>query len=119
MPFLSYCIFKLSIQTAVVDNDGRFESAPGLGGDVGNPAKRIRKFFPETWIWDLIPVGYVSCTMALLFICKTVVFVFVYLTFVYVLFFLFVFVCFVFFLGGGHLHSVQAFSCNLLISQLL
>ncbi|KAK9962011.1 hypothetical protein ABG768_007397, partial [Culter alburnus] len=29
----------------------------GFGGSVGNPAEKIRKFFPETWIWDLIPVG--------------------------------------------------------------
>lgn len=94
MPFLSYCIFKLSIQTAVVGDGGRpMGLGFGFGGSVGNPAEKIRKFFPETWIWDLIPVGYVSCTMALLFICKTVVFVFVYLTFVYVyvLFFYFVF----------------------------
>lgn len=82
MPFLSYCIYKLSIQTAVVDEGGRFDLVPtgtgfGEGGRI--PAGKIRKFFPETWIWDLIPVGYVSCTMALLFLCKAVVFVYVYL----------------------------------------
>ncbi|XP_026081962.1 alpha-2-macroglobulin-like protein 1 [Carassius auratus] len=29
----------------------------GFGSKVLNPAQKIRKFFPETWIWDLIPVG--------------------------------------------------------------
>lgn len=100
MPFLSYCIYKLSIQTAVVDEGGRFDLVPtgtgfGEGGRI--PAGKIRKFFPETWIWDLIPVGYVSCTMALLFLCKAVVFVYVYLAFVLL-----------FFWGGG-LHTTHSF----------
>lgn len=49
-----------------MDDGGRFDMAPagmGFGGNMRNPAGKIRKFFPETWIWDLIPVGYVSCTM--------------------------------------------------------
>ncbi|KTF90376.1 hypothetical protein cypCar_00011266 [Cyprinus carpio] len=29
----------------------------GFGSKVSNPPQKIRKFFPETWIWDLIPVG--------------------------------------------------------------
>ncbi len=35
-----------------------------IGSNVEIRSQKIRKFFPETWIWDLIPVGYVSCTMA-------------------------------------------------------
>uniref|UniRef100_A0A8C2JS28 Alpha-2-macroglobulin-like protein 1 n=1 Tax=Cyprinus carpio TaxID=7962 RepID=A0A8C2JS28_CYPCA len=35
----------------------------GFGSKVSNPPQKIRKFFPETWIWDLIPVGYLSCTI--------------------------------------------------------
>uniref|UniRef100_A0A8C2Q1B2 Alpha-2-macroglobulin-like 1 n=1 Tax=Cyprinus carpio TaxID=7962 RepID=A0A8C2Q1B2_CYPCA len=67
MPFLSDCIYKLSIQTAAVDN-ARMDvdlAGPeiGFGSKVSNPPQKIRKFFPETWIWDLIPVGYLSCTV--------------------------------------------------------
>uniref|UniRef100_A0A9J8A1V6 Uncharacterized protein n=1 Tax=Cyprinus carpio carpio TaxID=630221 RepID=A0A9J8A1V6_CYPCA len=29
----------------------------GLGPNVEKRTQKIRKFFPETWIWDLIPVG--------------------------------------------------------------
>lgn len=85
MPFLFYCIYKLSIQTAIENDGGRVVLAPegfGVSAKARNSAGKIRKFFPETWIWDLIPVGYVSCTMALLFLCKAVVFVLVYPTFV-------------------------------------
>ncbi|XP_067307945.1 alpha-2-macroglobulin-like protein 1 [Pseudorasbora parva] len=41
-------------------NNIPFDAAPsgmGFGANVRNPAGKIRKFFPETWIWDLIPVG--------------------------------------------------------------
>lgn len=78
MPFFIYWIYKLSIRTATVNDGGRFENAPtgmGAGGNMRNPAGKIRKFFPETWIWDLIPVGYVSCTMAVLFLSKAVFFI--------------------------------------------
>ncbi len=42
-----------------------------FGSNVEIRSQKIRKFFPETWIWDLIPVGYVSCTMALMYILYT------------------------------------------------
>uniref|UniRef100_A0AAY5EPR3 Alpha-2-macroglobulin-like protein 1 n=1 Tax=Electrophorus electricus TaxID=8005 RepID=A0AAY5EPR3_ELEEL len=32
------------------------EAAPVDGGQ-GQPASRVRKYFPETWIWDLVLVG--------------------------------------------------------------
>ncbi|XP_073673456.1 alpha-2-macroglobulin-like protein 1 [Garra rufa] len=52
------CIYKLSIQTDVVD-DSRGVVRPEMrfGSPVESRAQKIRKFFPETWIWDLIPVG--------------------------------------------------------------
>ncbi len=79
MPFLPDCIYKLSIQTAAVGAAERVNLAgPGIaqpnmnfGSNVEKRTQKIRKFFPETWIWDLIPVGYVSCTMALLYILYT------------------------------------------------
>ncbi|XP_056099216.1 alpha-2-macroglobulin-like protein 1 [Rhinichthys klamathensis goyatoka] len=43
-----------------VMRERKFELAPsgaGFGTNMKNHAGRIRKFFPETWIWDLIPVG--------------------------------------------------------------
>lgn len=48
------------MRESVMDDGGRFDMAPagmGFGGNMRNPAGKIRKFFPETWIWDLIPVG--------------------------------------------------------------
>uniref|UniRef100_A0A8C1N5T4 Uncharacterized protein n=1 Tax=Cyprinus carpio TaxID=7962 RepID=A0A8C1N5T4_CYPCA len=72
MPFLSDFIYKLSIQTATMEESGpvdlvepemrpemRPEMGPemGLGPNVEKRTQKIRKFFPETWIWDLIPVG--------------------------------------------------------------
>ncbi|XDV32509.1 hypothetical protein PO909_003304 [Leuciscus waleckii] len=47
------------MRESAVDDGGRFEisSGTGFGGNMRNPAGKIRKFFPETWIWDLIPVG--------------------------------------------------------------
>ncbi len=73
MPFLPDCIYKLSIQTAAVGVAERVDLAgPEMfGSNVEKRTQKIRKFFPETWIWDLIPVGYVSCTMALLYILYT------------------------------------------------
>ncbi len=69
MPFLSDCIYKISIQTASMVNGGGVDLVGpemAFGPNVEKRTQKIRKFFPETWIWDLIPVGYVSCTMALL-----------------------------------------------------
>ncbi len=69
MPFLCDCIYKISIQTASMVNGGGVDLVRpemAFGPNVEKRNEKIRKFFPETWIWDLIPVGYVSCTMALL-----------------------------------------------------
>ncbi|XP_051719987.1 alpha-2-macroglobulin-like protein 1 [Ctenopharyngodon idella] len=51
---------EMYLKESVVDEGGRFDLVPtgtgfGEGGRI--PAGKIRKFFPETWIWDLIPVG--------------------------------------------------------------
>uniref|UniRef100_A0A8C2HYT3 Alpha-2-macroglobulin-like 1 n=1 Tax=Cyprinus carpio TaxID=7962 RepID=A0A8C2HYT3_CYPCA len=37
----------------------RYTTCPpmGFGSNVEKHTQKIRKFFPETWIWDLIPVG--------------------------------------------------------------
>ncbi|XP_066566843.1 alpha-2-macroglobulin-like isoform X2 [Amia ocellicauda] len=32
-------------------------SVMSIGGSWGGPKETIRTFFPETWIWDLIPIG--------------------------------------------------------------
>uniref|UniRef100_A0A673NJM8 Alpha-2-macroglobulin-like protein 1 n=1 Tax=Sinocyclocheilus rhinocerous TaxID=307959 RepID=A0A673NJM8_9TELE len=40
----------------VCDNDKVMRCKVDSPG-VRNPAEEIREFFPETWIWDLIPVG--------------------------------------------------------------
>ncbi|KAK7171657.1 hypothetical protein R3I93_004075 [Phoxinus phoxinus] len=48
------------IDNATMDDGEGFNvgsPAVGFGGNMRNSAGKIRKFFPETWIWDLIPVG--------------------------------------------------------------
>uniref|UniRef100_A0A672R5R5 Alpha-2-macroglobulin-like protein 1 n=1 Tax=Sinocyclocheilus grahami TaxID=75366 RepID=A0A672R5R5_SINGR len=44
----------VSSDTCCLEFDG---PVIGFGSKVSKPAQKIRKFFPETWIWDLIPVG--------------------------------------------------------------
>ncbi len=69
IPFLSDCIHKLSIQTASISNVVDLVGPEmTFGPNVEKRTPKIRKFFPETWIWDLIPVGYVSCIT----VCVTV-----------------------------------------------
>ncbi|XP_056329897.1 alpha-2-macroglobulin-like protein 1 [Danio aesculapii] len=45
-------VFPAKKNETIVDLSG-VDFRPG----VINPNERVRKFFPETWIWDLIPVG--------------------------------------------------------------
>ncbi|XP_016379353.1 alpha-2-macroglobulin-like protein 1 [Sinocyclocheilus rhinocerous] len=52
--------YKTMFKEAAVDDGLRrdFDGPEiGFGSKVSKPAQKIRKFFPETWIWDLIPVG--------------------------------------------------------------
>ncbi|XP_021322030.2 alpha-2-macroglobulin-like protein 1 isoform X1 [Danio rerio] len=44
---------------AAKENEVNDVAMPGAAFRPGvmNPNERVRKFFPETWIWDLIPVG--------------------------------------------------------------
>ncbi|XP_026137257.1 murinoglobulin-2-like [Carassius auratus] len=48
------------MEDSAVDNGGLLGFAGpemGFGSNVGKYTQKIRKLFPETWIWDLIPVG--------------------------------------------------------------
>uniref|UniRef100_A0A9J8AIU7 Alpha-2-macroglobulin-like protein 1 n=1 Tax=Cyprinus carpio carpio TaxID=630221 RepID=A0A9J8AIU7_CYPCA len=48
------------MEETTVDDGGRLGFVGpemGFGSNVEKHTQKIRKFFPETWIWDLIPVG--------------------------------------------------------------
>ncbi|MEE6485828.1 hypothetical protein FKM82_014431 [Ascaphus truei] len=41
--------------------DEPYNSLPHVTATLAEVSKKIRKNFPETWIWDLVPVGLVTC----------------------------------------------------------
>ncbi|KAF4104021.1 hypothetical protein G5714_015008 [Onychostoma macrolepis] len=64
-PVVCHYYNTMLMKESVVDDGGRVDlvgpemARPemGFGSNVEKRAQKIRKFFPETWIWDLIPVG--------------------------------------------------------------
>ncbi|XP_039526840.1 alpha-2-macroglobulin-like protein 1 isoform X1 [Pimephales promelas] len=50
-------IFNNMVMSESAAAGGDVPNRVGFDANMKNSAGKIRKFFPETWIWDLIPVG--------------------------------------------------------------